>query len=166
MRSRVVALMVVAMIAATGCSVRAQVVGEAIFGAATGNINEPGSLTPTGSGRFTIQDRMYTARSIGRSVDDDLAACFSGRFTSTEEWSLETPKLAGSHQARVQIRPERGTVTLRLQGEMDGLVASGTWEVVRATGPCDGIEAEGYYTATYSDRDPNFRMTFDGRGRQ
>ncbi len=146
-------------------AVQGQVIGEQVFGAATAEISEPGSLTPTGQGRFIIQDRIYTGKGVGRSVDDRFAACFSGRLTSTEEWSLMAARMSGAHVSTVQIRPERGTVTLRLRGQMDALTASGTWEVVRATGPCDGLEAEGEYTVAYSDQTPQFRMTFDGRGR-
>lgn len=142
-----------------------QVIGEQVFGAATAEITEPGSLTPTGQGRFVIEDRMYSGRSVGRSIDDRVAACFSGRLTSTEEWALAATRMVGEHDTTIQIRPTRGTVTLRLRGQMDALSASGSWEVVRATGQCDGLEAEGQYTATYSDRTPQLRLTFDGRGR-
>ena len=156
-------------VAATGVTVspaHGQVVGESIIGAATAEIQEPGSLTPTGSGRFATQGRIYAGTSLGRSVEDRVASCFTGRLTSTEEWMLESTKMTGTHQSTIQIRPERGTVTLRLVGEMDDLAASGRWEVVRATGRCDGLEGEGRYTATFSDREPNLRLTFAGLARR
>ena len=159
---RALALVLVATFAATVSPARGQVVGEALIGAATAEIDEPGSLTPTGNGRFATEDRVYAGTSLGRSVDDGLAGCFTGRLMSTEEWLLESPRMAGSHASTVRIRPERGTVILRLRGQMDALRASGSWEVVRATGPCAGLEGEGRYTATFSERDPNLRITFDG----
>ena len=166
MRWRVVVLVTVAMFAISAGPARGQAVGESVIGAATAEIREPGSLIPTGNGRFATQGRVYTGSSLGRSVDDSLASCFTGRVTSTEEWLLESSTMTGTHQSTVRIRPERGTVTLRLNGQMDDLAASGSWEVVRATGRCDGLEGEGRYTATYSDRDPNLRLTFAGLARQ
>ena len=163
---RALALVTVAMFAATVSPARGQAVGESIIGAATAEIREPGSLTPTGNGRFATQGRVYAGTSLGRSVEDSLAGCFTGRLTSIEEWLLESSKLSGTHQSTIRIRPERGTVTLRLSGEMDELAASGTWEVVRATGRCEGLEGEGRYTATYSDREPHLRLTFAGLARQ
>ena len=136
---------------------------EPIFGTATGDTDEPGSLTPTGHGRFVIQDRVYAGRSLGRSVVDEWAACFSGALTSSEEWSLEAPKMVGSHQSTVVIRSERGQVTLRLRGQMESLVASGGWEIVRTSGSCAGLEGAGRYTAKFSSGSPEFRLTFEGQ---
>ncbi len=163
---RALILVAVATFAAPVGPARGQAVGEAIIGAASAEIDEPGSLIPTGNGRFATQDRVYAGTSLGRSVEDGLASCFTGRLTSTEEWLLESPRMTGTHQSTIRIRPERGTVTLRLVGQMDELAASGTWEVVRATGRCAGLDGEGRYTATYSDRDPQLRLTFAGLARK
>ena len=164
---RALVLVTIAAMMAPISSADAQTVGESIIGAASADIHEPGALTPTGNGRFATQGRVYTGTSLGRSVEDGLAGCFTGRLTSTEEWLLESTRMTGTHQSTVRIRPERGTVTLRLVGQMEeGLAASGTWEVVRATGRCAGLEGGGRYTATYSDRDPNLRLTFAGLARR
>jgi hypothetical protein len=163
---RALIVVTVAMFAITVSPARGQAVGESIIGAATAEIQEPGSLTPTGNGRFATQGRVYAGTSLGRSVEDSLASCFTGRLTSIEEWLLESQKMSGTHQSTIRIRPERGTVTLRLSGEMDELAASGAWEVVRATGRCTGLEGEGRYTATYSDRVPHLRLTFAGLARK
>jgi hypothetical protein len=165
-RWRLAVLALVAAAAAAGGPARAQTAGEPVFGAASGVTDEPGSLTPTGNGRFAIQDREYEGASLGRSPVDSLAACFTGRWSSTEDWALESATMSGAHRGTVRIRLERGTVTLRLVGTMEYPTASGTWQVVRATGACDGLDAEGQYSATYSDREPNFRLTFDGRARR
>jgi len=160
---RALILAIVATIATATSPARGQIVGESVIGAASANIREPGSLTPTGNGRFATQGRVYAGTSLGRSVDDALAGCFTGRLTTTEEWLLESARMTGSHGSTVRIRPERGTVTLRLVGQMDEpLAASGTWAVVRATGRCAGLEGEGRYTATYSERNPNLQLTFAG----
>ena len=162
------ALVLVAVITYLGMSTpaSAQTVGESVIGAATADIREPGSLTPTGNGRFATQGRVYAGTSLGRSVEDRLASCFTGRLTSAEEWLLESSRMTGTHQSTIRIRPERGTVTLRLDGRMEEpLAASGTWEVVRATGRCAGLEGGGRYTATFSDGDPNLRLTFAGIAR-
>jgi hypothetical protein len=165
-RWRLALLAFVAALATAGGPALAQTAGEPVFGAASGVTDEPGSLLPTGNGRFAIQDREYEGTSLGRSPDDALAACFTGRWTSTEEWSIESATMTGAHRSTVRIRLQRGTVTLRLIGTVEYPTASGNWEVVRATGSCDGLEAEGRYTATFSDREPNFRLTFDGRARR
>ena len=160
---RALVLAIAATAATAAPPAHGQAVGESVIGAASADIREPGSLTPTGNGRFATQGRVYGETSLGRSVDDELADCFTGRLTSAEEWLLESARMTGSHRSTVRIRPERGTVTLRLAGAMEEpLAASGTWEVVRATGPCAGLEGEGRYTATFSDRDPNLRLTFAG----
>ena len=167
MRWRAVVLVLVATLAATVTPAHGQAVGESVIGAATADIQEPGSLTPTGNGRFATQDRVYVGTSLGRAVEDELANCFTGRITTIEEWLLESPRMTGSHRSTVRIRPERGTVTLRLVGLMEEeLAASGSWEVVRATGRCAGLEGEGRYTATFSDRDPQLRLTFAGLARK
>lgn len=136
-----------------------------IFGAATGETDDPGQLTPTGHGRFAIQDRVYVGRSLGRSVEDDWAACFSGRLTSTEDWALESGRMSGSHASLVTIGSERVGITLRLRGQMERLTASGSWEIVRGSGPCADLDGEGSYTATYANASPQFRLTFDGQVR-
>ncbi len=160
---RALILAVAATIATAAPPAHGQVAGESIIGAASADIREPGSLTPVGNGRFATQGRVYAGTSLGRSVEDGLADCFTGRLTTTEEWLLESARMTGTHGSTVRIRPERGTITLRLVGAMDEpLAASGTWEVVRATGPCAGLEGEGRYTVTFSERDPNLRLTFDG----
>ena len=135
---------------------------EPVFGAATGETEEPGSLTPVGNGRFAIEGRVYTGRSIGRSVHDGLAACFTGQLATSEDWRLEAPKMSGVHRSTVTIRGERSLLVLQLQGEMEFPTASGTWEVVRASGPCATVEGSGRYTATFSHTSPEFRLTFDG----
>ena len=164
---RALVLASVATFAATIAPAHGQAVAESVLGAATADISEPGSLTPTGNGRFATQGRVYAGTSLGRAVEDRLAGCFTGRLTSTEEWLLESARMTGTHQSTVRIRPERGTVTLRLVGTMDEpLAASGTWEVVRATGQCAGLEGEGRYTATFSERDPNLGLTFAGLARK
>ena len=135
---------------------------EPLFGAASGEIDEPGSLTPLGYGRFGIQGRVYTGRSIGRSVRDGLAACFTGSVAASEEWALQAPSMSGAHRSSVTIRGERWLVALQLRGDMEALTASGTWEIIRATGPCATLEGAGRYTATFSHLSPEYRLTFDG----
>ncbi len=142
--------------------VDAAMAAEPVFGSATGEMDEAGDLTPTGGGRFSIEDRVYAGRIVGRSVVDTWADCFTGALTSTEEWSLEASKYNGSHRSAVTIRSRLGVLTLRLRGEMDSLSASGTWEIVRATRGCSELEGEGQYTATYSSSGPSFRLTLEG----
>lgn len=136
---------------------------EPVLGIADGLISEPGSLTPIGYGRFVMQDRVYTGRSLGRSVSDDWASCFSGTLTSTEHWTLEAPRLAGSHLSTVVIRSERSVLTLRLQGQMELLAASGSWDIVRASGACSSLVGEGRYSATFTEQE--LRLTFEGQVR-
>lgn len=133
-----------------------------VLGVGTGETDEPGSLTPLGHGRFSIQDRVYTGRSVARSVVDEWAACFTGQVTSTEDWTLEASKLTGTHQSTMTIRSERAMVTLRLRGQMEFPTASGAWELARATGPCADLQGEGRYTASFSSSSPEFRLTFEG----
>ncbi|HYU17211.1 MAG TPA: hypothetical protein VEQ11_00785 [Chloroflexota bacterium] len=138
---------------------------EPVFGVATGEIDEPGSLTPLGNGRFAIQDRVYAGRSIGRSIVDEWAACFSGPLSTTEDWLLEAPRMAGVHQSVVSIRSERAVLTLRLRGQMEFPSASGTWEIQHATGACASLVGEGRYTASFSANSPGYRLTFEGQVR-
>lgn len=133
-----------------------------VLGVATGETDEPGSLTPVGHGRFSIQDRVYTGRSVARSVVDEWAACFTGQMTSTEDWALEASKLTGTHQSTVTIRSERAVITLRLRGHMEFPTASGAWELARATGTCADVQGEGRYTGSFSSSSPEFRLTFEG----
>src|ERR671914_292024 len=100
-------------------------------------------MMPTGNGRFTIDDRVYVGKSLGRSVAGLSAECFTGELRSVEEWALESPKMTGTHESTVTIRSERGVVTLRLRGYMDQFTASGSWEVVRATGGCSELDGDG-----------------------
>jgi hypothetical protein len=137
---------------------------EPVFGVATGTIDDEGEMTPTGNGRFAIDDRVYVGKSLGRSVGGTAAACFTGELRSVEEWSLETPRMVGTHESMVTIRSERGAMTLRLRGEMEQLTASGTWEIVRSSGGCAALDGAGKYTAVYSSEraGPHLRLTFDG----
>lgn len=137
---------------------------EPVFGSATGSTDDEGDMSPTGNGKFTIDDRVYVGKSIGRSVAGSAAACFTGDLRSVEEWSLESPKMTGTHESMVTIRSDRGTLTLRLRGQMEEFSASGTWHIVRSTGGCADITGDGKYTATYSAKNgPDFRLTFDGQ---
>jgi hypothetical protein len=92
------------------------------------------------------------------------AACFTGDLRSVEEWSLESSRMVGTHESVVTIRSERGSLTLRLRGQMEQMTASGTWQVVRSSGDCASVDGDGKYTAAYNaDRSgPNLRLTFDG----
>ena len=135
---------------------------ESVSGSASGEMDEAGDLTPTGGGRFAIEDRVYAGRIVGQAVVDERADCFTGSLTSTEEWSLEAPKMIGSHRSTVTIRSRLGVLTLRLRGEMESLSASGTWEIVRATRSCSALEGRGRYTATYSSSGPAFRLALEG----
>ncbi len=135
---------------------------EPILGSASGETEEPGTLTPIGNGRFATQDRVYGGKILARSVVEDWSACFNGQFTSREDWSLEATKMAGTHESLVVVRADRATVTLQLKGQMQFPNASGTWEIVQATGPCAGLDGEGRYTATFSNTSPEFRLTFEG----
>jgi hypothetical protein len=137
---------------------------EPVFGSATGTIDDEGDMLPTGNGRFTIDDRVYVGRTIGRSVAGRVAACFTGEFRSEEEWSLESRRMAGTHESTVTIKSERGSLTLRLRGQMEQLTASGSWEIVRSSGECAALDGEGRYTAVYSSgrSGPDLRLTFDG----
>jgi hypothetical protein len=159
------ALMVAAIINMPGSAVAAPMAAsEPVFGAATGTIDAEGEMLPTGNGRFTIDDRIYTGKSLGRSVGSLAAACFTGDVRSVEEWALEAPKMVGTHESEVTIRSERGVLTLRLRGQMEQFTASGTWTVVRASGGCAVLDGDGKYTATYTSASPqsDFRLTFDG----
>ena len=140
---------------------------EPVFGAATGSMDDEGDMRPTGNGRFTIDDRVYTGKILGRAVGAQAAACFTGDVRSVEEWALEAPRMIGTHESSVTIRSERGVLTLRLRGQMEQFSASGTWEILRASGGCSGLDGEGKYTAVYSTSSsrPDLRLTFDGDAR-
>ena len=137
---------------------------EPVFGVATGSTDAEGDMTPTGNGRFTIDDRVYVGKSIGRSVAGVAAACFTGDLRSVEEWSLESSRMTGSHESVVTIRSEHGSLTLRLRGQMEQMTASGSWQIIRSSGDCAPVDGDGRYTATYSSSrsGPNLRLTFDG----
>jgi hypothetical protein len=135
---------------------------EPILGAATAEVDRPGSLTPVGDGRFATRGRRYSGRSLARSVVDEWAECFSGRLTTAEQWSLQAPRMIGSHESTVTIRSERAVVTLRLVGRMEYPTASGSWELERATGRCAGLAGEGRYTASFSSSDPELQLRFEG----
>lgn len=139
---------------------------EAVFGVASGRTDDDGAMTPTGSGRFTVDDRVYVGKSLGRSMAGSSAACFTGELRAVDDWSLEMPKMVGSHRSSLTIRSELGTLTLSLRGEMEFPVASGRWEIVRGTGDCEDVEGEGQYTATFgvtkNAPGSDFRLTFDG----
>jgi len=144
----------------------ADVAHEPIIGVASGSAEDPGAMTPTGNGRFTIDDRIYTGQSLARSVSDDAAACLTGQLRSVEDWALQSPRMTGQHRSDVTIRSERGTVVLQLRGQMEFPSASGSWTVARATGGCAGLEGDGHYTATFPSGDAaTFRLTFDGETR-
>lgn len=138
---------------------------DPVFGVGTGDTADEGEMLPTGNGRFSIDDRVYVGRSLGRSVAGLSADCFTGELRSVEEWSLESPKMAGTHESVVTIHSERGVLTLRLRGQMEQFTASGTWEIVRASGGCSELDGDGNYTAQYSSSrtGPNLRLTFDGQ---
>ncbi|MFN8634053.1 MAG: hypothetical protein U0893_09375 [Chloroflexota bacterium] len=137
---------------------------DAVFGAATGTTEDEGEMTPTGNGRFTVDDRIYVGKVLGRSVAPLAAACFTGDIRSVEEWSLDSARMAGTHESAVTIRSDRGVLSLRLRGQMEQFQASGTWEITRSTGGCSPLDGSGKYTATYSPAKggPNLRLTFDG----
>jgi len=138
---------------------------EPVFGVATGSVDEPGSMNPTGNGRFTIEDRAYSGKSLAKSVSDDAASCLTGQFRTDEDWALESPRMTGSHRSVVTVRSDHGTVSLRLRGRMEFPTASGTWEITRATGDCSDLEGEGAYSATFptgGDGSP-FRLAFEGQ---
>jgi hypothetical protein len=137
---------------------------EPVIGVASGDAEDPGAMTPTGNGRFTIDDRVYSGRSLVRSVSDEAARCLTGQFRSVEDWVLESPRMTGTHRSAVTIRSDVGTVTLQLRGRMEFPSASGDWQVTRATGGCADLQGEGTYTVTYpgSGDASTFRLTFDG----
>ena len=137
---------------------------DPVFGVGTGTTAEEGEMMPTGNGRFTIDDRVYVGRSLGRSVAGLSADCFTGDLRSVEEWALESPRMSGTHESIVTIRSERGTVTLRLRGTMEQFTASGNWQIVRTSGGCAELAGDGKYTAQFSSSrtGPNLRLTFDG----
>ena len=138
---------------------------DPVFGVGTGTTTDEGEMMPTGNGRFTIDDRIYVGKSLGRSVAGLAADCFTGELRSVEEWALESPRMNGTHESVVTIRSERGVLTLRLRGQMEQFTASGTWEIVRASGGCAELAGDGKYTAQYSAvrTGPNLRLTFDGQ---
>ena len=137
---------------------------DPVFGVATGTTDDDGDMIPTGNGKFTIDDRVYVGKSLGRSVAGLAETCFTGDLRSVEEWSLESPKMAGTHESTVTIRSDDGALTLRLRGPMEQFTASGTWDIVKSSGGCSELDGEGKDTATYSSAKsgPNFRLTFDG----
>ena len=138
---------------------------DPVFGVATGTTEDDGEMTPTGNGKFTIDDRVYVGKSLGRSVAGLAASCFTGDLRSVEEWSLESAKMAGTHESTVTIRSDEGVLTLRLRGQMEQFTASGSWQIVKSTGGCSELDGEGKYTASYSSAKsgPNLRLTFDGQ---
>lgn len=160
-----VLLMLVALLAAPASALAApRATPEPIFGAATAEAEDEGVMTPTGNGRFSVAERVYVGKSLGRSVAGEAAVCFTGELRAVDEWALESPRLIGTHESAVTIRSERGTLGLRLRGQMEYPSASGTWEVVRASGGCAGLRGDGRYTATFAtarDR-ATLRVTFDG----
>ena len=162
---RGVALAMLLVAAQNSLPTAAAALPEPLFGAATGEIYEPGSLTPLGNGRFAIADRVYTGRSIGRSVRDGLATCFTGQLAASEEWALQAPNMSGAHRSVMTIRGERWLMVLQLRGDMESLTASGTWEIIRATGVCATLRGAGRYTATFSHLSPELRLTYDGQVR-
>ena len=137
---------------------------EPVFGVGSGNTVDEGEMLPTGNGRFTVDDRVFVGTSLGRSVAGLSADCFTGELRSVEEWALEAPRMIGRHESDVTIRSGRGVLTLRLRGQMEQFTASGTWQIVRASGDCSALDGEGKYTASYSSTrtDPSLRLTFDG----
>jgi hypothetical protein len=138
---------------------------EPVFGAVTASVDDPGTMTPTGNGRFTVDERVFLGKSIGRSVSDEAADCLSGQFRSVESWVLDSPRLTGSHHGTATIRSERGTLSLRLRGQMEFPSASGSWEIIRGTGDCADVGGEGTYSAAFpaeSDGSP-MRLTFEGQ---
>jgi hypothetical protein len=138
---------------------------DPVFGSATGTTDDDGDMTPTGNGKFTIDDRVYVGKSIGRSVAGLAANCFTGDLRSVEEWSLESAKMAGTHESMVTIKSDHGALTLRLRGQMEQFTASGKWQIVKSSGGCSELDGEGDYTATYSSAKsgPNLKLTFDGQ---
>ena len=158
------ALVLALLIPATGGLAAPLAMADPVFGVGTGSTVEEGEMMPTGNGRFTIDDRVYVGRSLGRSVAGLSAECFTGDLRSVEEWALESPRMVGTHESVVTIRSERGVVTLRLRGQMERFIASGTWEIVRASGGCSELDGDVKYTAQYSAEPtgPNLRLTFDG----
>ena len=138
---------------------------DSVFGAATGDADEVGSLVPLGNGRFAIQDRVYVGRSVSQSISRERASCLTGPLTSLEDWALEAPRMAGTHRSTLTVRSEGGSMTLRLVGYMEFPTASGGWEVTRAAGACAELAGEGRYTATFSTTSPQFRLTFEGQVR-
>jgi hypothetical protein len=159
------ALLLSAMLVWPSASLAAPVSSsDPVFGTATGSTEDDGDMTPTGNGKFTIDDRIYSGKIIGRSVDDDTASCFTGELRSQEEWHLESPKMVGTHESMVTIRSDGGALTLRLRGTMEQMTASGNWEIVKSTGNCSELDGTGKYTATYTSKNgPDFRLTFDGQ---
>jgi hypothetical protein len=140
---------------------------EPVIGVAVGDAEDPGTLTPTGNGAFAIDDRSFVGRILTRSVSDGVAACLTGQFRTDEDWSLEAPRLSGSHESALTIRSDHGNVVLRLRGRMEFPTASGSWTVVRSSGGCADLEGEGSYTATFptSSESSRFHLTFDGQAR-
>jgi hypothetical protein len=137
---------------------------DPVFGIATGSTEDEGDMTPTGNGKFTIDDRIYSGKIIGRSVAGDTASCFTGDLRSEEEWHLESPRMVGTHESMVTIRSDGGALTLRLRGTMEQMTASGNWAIVKSTGSCSELDGDGKYTATYTSKNgPDFRLTFDGQ---
>jgi len=137
---------------------------EPVFGAVTAGIDDPGTMTPTGNGRFTIDDRIFAGKSLSRSVSDDAAGCFTGQFRSVESWSLDSPRMVGNHRSTATIRSDRGTLTLRLRGQMEFPAATGDWQISRGTGDCSDLEGEGTYSATFpASSDGSMRLTFEGQ---
>jgi hypothetical protein len=137
---------------------------EPVFGAVTASIDDQGTMTPTGNGHFTVDDRVFSGKSLSKSVSDDAAGCFTGQFRSDESWLLDSPHMTGNHRSTATIRSDRGTLTLRLRGQMEFPSASGSWDITRATGDCAGLDGEGTYSATYpSSSDGSMRLTFDGQ---
>jgi hypothetical protein len=138
---------------------------EQVFGAVTATVDDNGTMTPTGNGRFTIDERTFAGKSLGRSVADEAAVCLTGQFRSVESWVLDSPKLTGSHRSIATIRSERGTLSLRLRGQMEFPTASGSWEITRGTGDCAELEGEGTYSATFpaASDSTSMRLTFEGQ---
>jgi len=138
---------------------------EPVFGAVTASAEDAGTMTPIGSGQFTIDDRVFVGKSLGRSVSDEAAGCLTGQFRSVESWALTSPKMVGTHRSVATIRSDHGTLTLRLHGQMEFPSATGAWEIARGTGDCADVEGDGTYSATFpsSNDGPPLRLTFEGQ---
>lgn len=125
-----------------------------------GTMVSPGALDPIGDGRFRVSGREY----VGRMASDDPSGCFRGTMSVFEDAVLSVPHYAGTHEGRIIITSEAGTVHLSYRGAVDRFVGRGRWWVTRGTGDCAETGGLGeYQSALRAGQEPEYRLDLQGQ---